>query len=172
MKPHKTVAEIAIIILLGCVLGGAVNHALVKRYFAGEFRQSFLDQKKFAGLRFITLAETEDLWAAKTPATNEAVFIDSRTREEYASGHIPGALSVPLQEMQRGAGKADDLHWPEGTMPFSPDQILIVYCEGGDCRTSIALAQLIRRKGFKDIRIFSGGWVEWSAAGLPVEASK
>jgi len=46
---------------------------------------------------------------------------------------------------------------------------LVVYCEGGDCQSSLALAKRLSKAGFGDIRVFSGGWAEWEKAGLPVE---
>ncbi|MEW5902213.1 MAG: rhodanese-like domain-containing protein, partial [Acidobacteriota bacterium] len=87
----------------------------------------------------------------------------------FAAGHVPRARNIPLQEAvgdKRGSGRLD-LFAAELAVPF--DRTLIIYCEGGDCQTSIALARLVYEKGFKDIRIFSGGWAEWSGAGLPVE---
>jgi len=151
--------EIIVILLLSSILGAAVNFSLVRRFVRGEFRHGFLAQKDFPGIRFITLAETEDLFGR-----GGAVFVDSRTRDEFVAGHIPGALNIPLEETKDGlAGEA---------LPYPPDQTLVVYCEGGDCQTSIALAKLIHEQGFRDLRIFAGGWTEWSAAGLPVESSR
>jgi rhodanese-related sulfurtransferase len=56
-------------------------------------------------------------------------------------------------------------------LPFPEDQVIVVYCEGGDCQTSVALAKVIHERGFTDIRVLSGGWGDWVAAGLPVEGS-
>jgi rhodanese-related sulfurtransferase len=148
------------IIVLSIVLGAAVNFQLLRRFAAGEFRQGFVDRREYAGIRFITLAETEDLFARRMQGTEGLLFIDSRSRDEFAAGHIPGALSVPLEAVQR-----------PGTLNFPGAQTVIVYCEGGDCQTSISLAKIIHDKGYQDIRIFSGGWAEWSAAGLPEEKS-
>lgn len=155
MEAKKLVGEIFIIVLLSCVFGGIVNISLVRRFLAGEFRQSFLDQTKYGSIRFITLVEAQDLFLA-----HEAVFIDSRSREEFGSGRIPGALNIPLEENKDGLRAA---------LPFPADRILVVYCEGGDCQTSISLAKLIQGRGFRDIRIFMGGFGEWTEAGLPAE---
>jgi rhodanese-related sulfurtransferase len=145
-----------VILLLSIILGVAVNFSLVRRFVRGEFTQGFLAQEKFPGIRFITLAEAEDLFARAG-----AVFIDSRSREEYAVGHVPGALNISLEENKQR------LSW--GDLPYPLGQTLVVYCEGGDCQTSLSLAKLIHEQGFRDIRIFTGGWTGWSAAGLPVE---
>ncbi len=160
MEIRKLIKEIAAVVAVSCLLGTAVNFSLVRRFFAGEFKDSFLPRDKYPGIRLITLAEAEDLFAAGSPA---AVFVDSRSRREFAAGHIPGSLTIPLEENRKSL--------PEGVLNYPPEQTLVVYCEGGDCHTSLALARLIHDRGFNDIRIFSGGWEEWTAAGLPVEQS-
>ena len=157
----KMAGEILAIIALSFILGTAVNFPLVRRFFAGEFRSGFLDREKYPDIRFITLAEAEDLFSRGGGAI---VFVDSRRREDFASGRIPGSLSIPLEDHQKGL--------PDGLLAFPPDRTIIVYCEGGDCQTSTALSRLIQEKGFRDIRVFSGGWAEWSAAGLPVEGPR
>jgi rhodanese-related sulfurtransferase len=159
VKLKNIFQEIFFILLLSSILGVAVNFSLVRRFVQGEFRQGFLAREEFPGIRFITLAEAENLFGR-----GGAVFVDSRSREEFVAGHIPGALNIPLEESRdRLAGEA---------LLYPPDQALVVYCEGGDCQTSISLAKLIHEKGFTDIRVFTGGWAEWSAAGLPVDVSR
>jgi 3-mercaptopyruvate sulfurtransferase SseA len=86
------------------------------------------------------------------------------------AGHIPGALSVPLDAV-RQPGEKDFGPQPAGTLDFPGARTLVIYCEGGDCQTSLSLAKIIHDKGHADIRIFTGGWTEWSAAGFPEEKS-
>jgi rhodanese-related sulfurtransferase len=171
MDARKTAREILLIIILSIVLGAAVNLPLLRRFAAGEFRQGFIDRREYAGIRFITLAETEDLFAQRTQGTEGLLFIDSRGRDDFAAGHIPGALSVPLERIQWSRKTAPGSEWAV-TLDFPGAQTLVVYCEGGDCQTSVSLAKIIHDKGYKDIRIFTGGWAEWSAAGLPEERSR
>jgi rhodanese-related sulfurtransferase len=148
------------IIIPSIVIGAAVSFPLLRRFAAGEFGEGFIDRREYAGIRFITLAETEDLFAQRTQGSVGLLFIDSRTGGEFAAGHIPGALSIPLEAAREA-----------GTLAFPGAQTVVVYCEGGDCQTSIALAKIIHDLGHQDIRIFSGGWTEWTAAGLPEEKS-
>jgi rhodanese-related sulfurtransferase len=166
----RLVREIPLIIILSIVLGAAVNLRLVRRFAAGEFRQGFIDRREYAGIRFITLAETEDLFSQRTQGTEGLLFIDSRGRDDFAAGHVPGALSVPLERIERSKKTVPGSGWAV-TLDFPGAQTLVVYCEGGDCQTSISLAKIIHDKGYKDIRIFAGGWAEWHAAGLPEERS-
>ncbi len=158
---RKIAVEILAVVALSVVLGTAVNFSLVRRFFSGEFRQGFVDREKYPGIRYITLAEAEDLFSHGQEA---ALFIDSRSREEYAAGHIPGALSLALEEHAGGLA--------EGEVAAPVEKPIVVYCEGGDCATSTAMAKWISARGFQDVRIFSGGFAEWAAAGLPVEKSE
>jgi rhodanese-related sulfurtransferase len=161
---------ILVIVFLSVVLGAAVNVRLLRRFAAGEFREGFVDLRKYAGIRFITLSEAEDLFARKMEDPESLRFIDSRSREGYADGHIPGAAAVPLDEL-KGFGKKEIGLKLSAMLDFPGSQTLIIYCDGGDCQTSISLAKLIHDRGFSDVRVFSGGWAEWSAAGLPEEKS-
>ena len=159
MGLKKLFREVVFIVLLSSILGAAANFSLIRRFFQGEFKQGFLSAEEFPGVRFIALQETEDLYRQ-----GKSVFVDSRSRGEFSAGHVPGSLNIPLGESKQGiAGEA---------LPYPQDQILVVYCEGGDCQTSVSLAKLIQARGFRDIRIFAGGWTEWSSAGLPVELSR
>jgi len=153
---RQTWKEIFIIVGLAVVFGLVSNSGLIKRFLAGEFREAFILPEEFPGLVFISLQEAEDLWF-----TQQALFVDSRSEEEYRQAHIPGAISIPLEQVKRGN---------ENLLPkFPSDRLLVIYCEGGDCLTSLNLGRLLYQKGFKNIRIFSGGWNEWSVSGRPVE---
>jgi len=157
MRLKRLVTGILAIVVLGMVLGVVSHFSLVRRFFAGEFRESFVDAKRYPGIVFITRAEVEDLVLG-----GQAVAVDSRTPAEYAAGHIPGALNVPLESSDRALA---DL-----AARFPLGQSIVVYCEGGDCQTSTAAARLIHDRGFRDIRVYQGGWTDWASAGLPVEA--
>ncbi len=138
------------------LLGIGWNLPLAKRFLKGEFRQSFLAPEKYPAISFITLSEAQDLFAERG-----ALFVDSRSAEEYADGHILGAVSIPYDE-KRAKERAVDLG-------IAKDRTIVVYCHGGDCQMSIGLAKILQEAGFKTIKIYSGGWAEWAAAGLPVE---
>src|SRR4030042_4405655 len=168
---QRIIRGILVIVFLSTVLAAVFNLSLLRRFAAGEFRQGFIDRRDYAGTRCITLAETQDLFAQKMQGAEGFLFIDSRGHDDFAAGHIPGALAVPLDSIQRSGKTEAGSEWA-GTLDFPGAQTLIVYCEGGDCQTSIALAKIIHDKGYKDIRIFTGGWAEWSGAGLPEERSR
>ncbi len=88
-----------------------------------------------------------------------AIFVDSRELSDYESGHIAGAISVPLSAYRDGDAK---LLAPKGSL-------LVIYCIGGDCELSHDLARLLVADGFKKVRVYVGGYEEWDALGMPVE---
>jgi rhodanese-related sulfurtransferase/DNA-binding transcriptional ArsR family regulator len=90
-------------------------------------------------------------------ARREAVVVDVRPAEEYAAGHIPGAISVPLAEL---AGRLPDL--PRGAE-------IIAYCRGPYCVLAPQAVEILRRDGLRARRL-EKGLPEWRQAGLPVEA--
>jgi len=152
----KTLFQIILIIILSCIIGFGINYSLIKRYIKGEFKQSFLSSEEYPNISFITLAEAEDLFFSQ-----EAVFVDSREKDAFRSGHIVGALSIPYT----GSSKEDILR----EIQLLPQETLVVYCDGSECQSSIALARMLHENGIKDIKVFFGGWKEWVNAGLPVE---
>jgi len=141
---------------LGLIAAAAVHFPLIKRFARGEFKESFFQAAEYPGVRMITLAEAEDLWAA-----GEALVLDARAGSFFAQGHVPRARNIPA------AGSGDALS--REILDRPRDMTIVVYCEGGACQSSLALAKRLHDEGFKDIRVFSGGWEEWTKAGLPEE---
>jgi len=141
---------------LGLIVAAAVHFPLIKRFARGEFRESFFQAAEYLGVRMITLAEAEDLWAA-----GEAIILDARAGGFFSQGHVPRARNIPAAE------SGDAL--PREILDRPKDMTIVVYCEGGDCQSSLTLAKRLHDEGFKDIRVFSGGWEEWTKAGLPEE---
>jgi len=82
--------------------------------------------------------------------------LDLRPEDEFALGHLPGALNIPLSELERRL--AD----------FDPSQEIIAYCRGPYCVLSYEAVAVLRARGFK-VRRLEDGLPEWRAAGLPIE---
>lgn len=153
---RRALRQAAALIGLSVLVAAAVRVPLIKRFARGDFRESFFQAAEYPGLRTISLAETEDLWRA-----GQALVLDARAAGFFERGHVPGARSVPAAESERAL--------PADVLEVSRDRTLLVYCEGGDCRSSLALARRLHDEGFTDIRVFGGGWEEWTVAGLPEE---
>jgi ArsR family transcriptional regulator len=90
--------------------------------------------------------------------TGEVLVLDVRPAVEYENGHIAGALSIPLKELER--------HLSE----IPADREIVAYCRGPYCVLAAEAVRLLRRKGRKAVR-FAEGYPEWNGAGLPVECA-
>jgi len=151
---RRAVREAALVVGLAIVAAAVVNVKLIGRFLKGEFRSGQFIAAADPAIKFISLAEAEDLFADRS-----AIFVDSRTRKDFLGGHIVGAASLPLEDFNPDTAEATI------RVPFPA--ALVVYCEGGDCHASVALARLLRKAGYEDVRIFEGGIEAWRAAGLP-----
>jgi rhodanese-related sulfurtransferase len=93
--------------------------------------------------------------------SGNAVFVDARSRENYEDGHIPGAVSLPASRFDAHIGILLD--------KYSPDQPIITYCSGRNCKDSHQLAQLFLGFGFTNVKVFIDGFPGWQAEGYPIE---
>lgn len=85
-----------------------------------------------------------------------ALVIDVRPAEEFAAGHIPGALSVPLSELK-------------ARLPELPrESEVVAYCRGPYCVLAPQAIEILRRAGYRARRL-EEGLPEWRLAKLPVE---
>jgi len=84
--------------------------------------------------------------------------IDVRPPDEFALGHVPGAINVPLTDLQARLPELD------------PDREIVAYCRGPWCVMSFEAVAALRKRGFQARRL-EDGLPEWKAAGLPVEVT-
>lgn len=84
------------------------------------------------------------------------IVLDVRPPEEYAAGHVPGAINIPLSELEQ---RLDEL---------GHDQEIVAYCRGPHCVLAFDAVACLREKGLKARRL-EDGYPEWKTAGLPVE---
>lgn len=89
-------------------------------------------------------------------AVGEAVVIDVRPEEEYAAGHVPGALSVSLERLTDKVGE------------LPRDTPILAYCRGRYCVLSHEATRALAEKGYAVQRL-SEGIAEWKAAGATLE---
>jgi rhodanese-related sulfurtransferase/DNA-binding transcriptional ArsR family regulator len=95
---------------------------------------------------------------AQRLSDGRAVVLDVRPRAEYAAGHIRGARSVPIAELEATVGEL-----PE-------DREIVAYCRGPYCVYADDAVRLLRARGL-DARRLDIGFPEWRRAGLPVHLS-
>ena len=84
--------------------------------------------------------------------------LDVRPEEEFAAGHLPGALNIPLKKLEQ--------HLEE----LPREQEVVAYCRGPYCVLAYEAVARLRAKGFKARRL-EDGFPEWKLAGLPVDKS-
>lgn len=83
--------------------------------------------------------------------------LDVRPEDEFALGHVTGAINVPLKELETRLADLD------------PGQEIVAYCRGPYCVLSYEAVAVLRARGF-NVRRLEDGLPEWRAAGLPVES--
>jgi rhodanese-related sulfurtransferase/DNA-binding transcriptional ArsR family regulator len=83
--------------------------------------------------------------------------LDVRPPDEFALGHLPGAVNIPLRELAARLAELD------------PTIEIVAYCRGAYCVLSFEAVAALRARGFK-VRRLEDGFPEWRAAGLPVAA--
>ena len=86
---------------------------------------------------------------------NEVTLLDVRPTEEYQAGHLPGALSVPINEL------------PDRLAEIPQDRPVIAYCRGPFCILAVEAVETLRQRGFSAQRMESGV-PEWRLAGYPI----
>ena len=73
----------------------------------------------------------------------------------FRSKHLPGSIHFKTpEEMFSALGK---------------DEEIVVYCSNVDCHASLATIQKLRAQGYRNVRHYAGGLIDWEAAGLPLE---
>jgi len=90
-----------------------------------------------------------------------ALILDARPSVFFEQGHVPGALNLARDDFARDYRRLS----PE--LKAATDKPIVVYCSGGECHDSRLVANALLTLGFSDVRVFTGGWEEWQAAGLP-----
>jgi rhodanese-related sulfurtransferase len=87
--------------------------------------------------------------------SGEVTVLDVRPPEEYGAAHIPGALSVPLKELESRLAS------------LPKDREIVAYCRGPYCVLAPEAVKLLRVRGYDAVAL-GDGVAEWRARGLPV----
>ncbi len=86
--------------------------------------------------------------------------LDVRPPEEYAAGHVPGAINIPLHELEQ--------HLDTLELNNTENHEIVAYCRGPHCVLAFDAVARLRDRGIKARRL-EDGFPEWRIAGLPVE---
>jgi rhodanese-related sulfurtransferase len=103
------------------------------------------------------VVELADVKAAIASGDSLLAVLDARLPEDYAGGHLPGALNLSVDNL-------DEFYAPLKAKLERTNRI-IVYCDGGDCELSHDLAEALKGYGHKRVQLFAGGIAAWTEAG-------
>jgi rhodanese-related sulfurtransferase len=84
-----------------------------------------------------------------------ATVLDVRPEDEFQQGHLPGALNIPLSQLERRLAE------------LPPDREVVAYCRGPWCVLSFEAVAALRQRGYRARRL-EDGFPEWKTSGLPV----
>ena len=87
-----------------------------------------------------------------------ATVLDVRPEDEFEQGHLPGALNIPLSQLERRLAE------------LPPDREIVAYCRGPWCVLSFEAVAALRQRGYRAHRL-EDGFPEWKVAGLPIRTS-
>ncbi len=87
-----------------------------------------------------------------------ALLLDVRPRHEFESGHLLGAINIPIDEL------------PDRLPELPRNGRIITYCRGQYCLFADEAAEILRKNGFDVVRL-EGGWPEWHTEGRPISSS-
>jgi rhodanese-related sulfurtransferase len=143
---YRLAGEEAVVGLLAALTRvGERNSAEIARVMAGYFR---------ARDEFEPVSRDELLDRLRCGA---ATVLDVRPEDEFANGHLPNALSIPLSQLERRLSE------------LPPDQEIVAYCRGPWCVLSFEAVALLRGRGYRARRL-EDGFPEWKTAGLPIDS--
>ena len=91
----------------------------------------------------------------KRARSKQVVILDTRPAGEYIAGHIPGALSIPVEDLQRRLKE------------LTKGKEYVAYCRGPYCIYADRAIELLRASGRRARRL-TEGFPEWRSAGFPV----
>ena len=116
-----------------------------------------ITRRFFSGREGLETVDREEL--IERVRRKSVMVIDVRPVEEYAAGHIPGAVSVPLAELERRLSE------------FPRNREIVAYCRGPFCVLALQAVEALRAKGYAAVRL-EDGVADWRARGYRVAVAK
>jgi len=160
----KTVKEISILVGLASVLAFSVNFlspagiALVGQWDTSRGVVTAREKNDTAvdGMEIDSVDQARKLYDS-----GEYTFVDARSSEDYADGHIKGAVSLPVGRFEEKIAVFLE--------HYSPATPIVTYCSGRTCEDSHHLAEYLLAAGYEKIGVFIDGFPGWEAQGHPIE---
>lgn len=129
---------------------------------AATNHQSVVERLAAEGLKVAGSNEVAQLYQDPRREQELVVFIDSRNDQDYQEGHIPGAYQLDYYRKEK--------YLPQIIPICQAAQVVVIYCNGGECVDSEYNAQVLSSIVPKDrLVVYAGGMSEWSKNRQPVE---
>jgi len=119
-----------------------------------------------------TMPEVQDMMASPPPtesinaetvlaglSNGEYVLLDARPSDEYAAGHLPHAVSVPIDIIE------------DALTTLPKDRPIVVYCRNRYCLLADSVAEALKQRGY-DVQVLSMGMLEWQTEQYPIELNR
>mgnify|MGYP001567594827 CR=1 FL=1 len=151
---HQSLREAALLFIASALLGFSYTFLMNKGIFSTPVNQNPV-VTRVVPPEFISFDEA--LGLSKSGA---ALFVDTRHDFDYKLGHIRGAINVPLKDFDLSTS---------ALAAAAKDRVIITYCDGAECNSSIELAKKLSEAGFTNVKMFFGGWTEWRQRQLQTE---
>jgi len=155
---RSSVASQVAVLVVAAVVCGAVVNALHPRGipWVGEWAHRVEALAEREGIPVVELARVKELADG-----GGGMVLDARSVEDYAAGHVPGALSLPREAFYETLAELEPL--------LSREELVVTYCSGPECDDALAIARWLREQGFAQVALFVDGFEAWRRAGYPVE---
>jgi len=151
-----TAKQIGVLLLSGAVLAVVANLVHPQGVpWMQDWSNQTESQALELGISMMPLTVVQELFHAR-----EAIFIDARPATDYRKGHIPGAVSIPFEELNS--------HFPQLAELYDSEAALVVYCSSRVCDDALLLAAEMKTMGL-DADLFIDGFDSWKKHGGRVE---
>lgn len=152
--------EILVLVALSIMLAWVVNVARPQPLpWYGDYAAKSVAEVAAKGLEALGPEQALAVWKAK-----ERLFVDARDADEFAMGHIPGAVNIPAEALLTGLDLAVD-----AVPGLAKERPLVVYCSNLACPKSREVAEGLKEMGFTALAVMPEGLEGWKAADGPVE---
>lgn len=151
---------------LGLIVNECRKTPLPLVYLSPEARlNSLIEDTDASTLSEVALgADVDEKEMRKIITSHSALILDARPHASYAYGHIPSAMSLPRDDFIKSyqiLQKTLSSYW---------NKTIVVYCSNRGCPDSRLVGEALRKLGYKDVRLYRGGWNEWIDAELPAQS--
>lgn len=165
MRSKNIITGLVIIVVISIISAFGTNYLSpngIALFGEWDTSKGAVSAKSKQDLPYIHELEIKDVQTVKQIFDKgDAIFVDARIHEDYAEGHIKGAISLPKNQFDEKIEAFLNIY------PFS--QKIITYCSGRECEDSHFLAEKLIQMGYAETKIFINGYPGWEKKGYPVE---